>query len=239
MQKTNLPYNFEDMNDIKNNGAIVDMSCINFPTIEANNNPRVSLIYLRNTNFDNIHLDFNHCNYEFKSECLKYFMNGDIIFNVIEYKSTWQKIILAYNNLYANILSILSDEEIAQFITENLDLVKGVDEFLKSLSVYAMMRLDWEDDCIDFSDIKHCEKALFNKNAYYLIEKEFIDYMYMENIVENNQPIIFDEHFVKDNEELFSLLVTETPFITLFYGMTTDKWSDFIDNIVKQNETKE
>ena len=53
------------MNEIKEKGAIVDMSNINYPGINSEDNVRISYIYLRNTNFD-VDLDFSKCEYSFK-----------------------------------------------------------------------------------------------------------------------------------------------------------------------------
>lgn len=230
-----LPYKIEEMNTIKENGAIIDMNDIHFPSIDEKDNPRVSLIYLRNTDFNNVKLDFNNCDYEFKAECLKYFMTGDIIYNIIEYQSTWQRILTNYCCVDVDILSILSPEEIQRFIKENEELVSQVYSFIFSLSYIAMLRLDTEENAIDFSDVKHCNKALFNKNAYSLIVQEFMEFMYAYCYISSS--LWFDEHFVIDNEELFKLVVTETPLPTLMYGITKpDEWAQFIDNMVKECE---
>ena len=58
MIKTGLPYDFETMQQIMQEGAIVDVTNISYPSIPKEDNVKTSLIYLRNTNFDNVHLDF-------------------------------------------------------------------------------------------------------------------------------------------------------------------------------------
>ena len=56
MIQTGLPYTPELMKDISEQGAIVDMSSINFPE-GVENSTRTVFIYLRNTGFKNIVLD--------------------------------------------------------------------------------------------------------------------------------------------------------------------------------------
>ena len=47
-------------------------------------------------------------------------------------------------------------------------------------------------------------------------------------------PIFFDNHFYKDNEELFFKIVKDTPYATLLYGMTRgSEWTDFVDKVAE------
>lgn len=64
MIRTGLPYDFDLMETIEKEGAVVDVSQVSYPNSE--DIERTTLIYLRNTNYDNIILDFSKVDYKTK-----------------------------------------------------------------------------------------------------------------------------------------------------------------------------
>ena len=65
---TGLPYDFSQMTLIAENGAIIDLSNINYPGITQEENIRTTYIYLRNTGYENIDLDFSKNDFDFKEK---------------------------------------------------------------------------------------------------------------------------------------------------------------------------
>lgn len=91
MIKTSLPYKIEEMELIQNNGAIVDMSNLNFVG-SGKASEKTSLVFLKNTGF-NVTLDFSGCSYEDKAEYLKLYLTEDLSVCNHEFSSTWVKIL--------------------------------------------------------------------------------------------------------------------------------------------------
>ena len=66
------------MDDIEKNGAVVDLSKIDFPSIEKEKQSKTALIFLRNTGFDNIRLDMSKCTEVQKFDILDEYMTSGI-----------------------------------------------------------------------------------------------------------------------------------------------------------------
>ena len=225
--RTGLPYKIEEMEQIQANGAEIDMSDINFPV--EGEKTRITFIYLRNTDFNNITFDFSNTSYEDKKDFLISYMTGDITYKIQELIDTWQVIVCNYKNFNYNIKSILTNEEIQKFIEENISLVEEVVRFLESLLIAVISRLEFEDGSIKM-DVEEIEDVSFNKNIYNLITKDFIFAISM--FEPSFKPAMYKSHFYMENDELFDILTKETPYVSLFYGMTTEDWPKFTDMIV-------
>jgi len=232
--RTGLPYKIEEMEKIQNKGAEIDMSNINFPV--EGDKFRITSIYLRNTDFDNIIFDFSTTSYEDKRDFLLFYMTGDITYKIQPLIDTWQVIICYFKNFNYNINSILNIEEIQRFIDENISLVSEIIRFLESLPIAVISRLDLEDGEIKM-DVEEIETVSFNKNIYELITRDFI--LAISMFEPNFEPAMYKSHFYKENDELFDIITKENPYVSLFYGMTTEDWPKFtemIDNTYKNPE---
>ena len=171
MIHTGLPYDMDILGNIDNEGAVVDMSNLNYPGIQKEDNVRVSYIYLRNTAFNNVTLDFSQTSYEFKRDFLLFYINGDIFYEIEPCTNTWIKILGLYNQQDFPIDTIFTQDELYQFIRENLTEIAKLNNIIASLPVYLFLRLNIEDpENFNFNDI---EKLLIEEAT---IEDLFLHY---------------------------------------------------------------
>ena len=227
-----LPYDMDKMNTIKENGVIVDMSNIHYPSIAQEDNVRVTYIYLRNTDFDDVELDFKNTSYDFKKQFVKFYLMGDIEHNIPEMNETWIKILGAYCNQYFEANSILNGHEISQFIEEEKDLVVQVLTFIYSLPLYPISRLDMEKDEAIVDDIQHVQGKPINDNICGIIKDSYFNILFSADI--GITPIFYDDIFTESNNKLFEIITMYTPFTTLLYGMNQPhEWNTFMDGMVE------
>ena len=227
---TGLPYDINLMIErIQNEGAIIDVSQINFPNVTSiDQQVRTTLIYLRNTSFPNTELDFNKVPQEqFESWAIGY-ITSDIHYSVSELNEMWLYI-LGYYLTNQNFSDYMTNETLDQIINNNKALVDQLVDFYNSLLLYVLKRLS-DENIIDFSDVKHESQTLFSANAYNLL--------YLTNFNDlldliDRQPVFFDNLFTDTNNDLFSMIVEHTPYTALLYGMINDqsRFKQLIDQL--------
>ena len=227
---TGLPYDINLMIErIQNEGAIVDVSQINFPNITSiDQQVRTTLIYLRNTNFPNTTLDFSHVAQDQFQYWLKGYITSDITFSVPELNEMWLHV-LGYYLSGTNNCDYITNETLDQFIEDNRQLVDQLIDFYNSLLLYVLKRLT-DENVIDFSDVKHQSEVLFSANAYNLLQ--LTNFSDLTDSIER-EPVFFDKLFTETNNELFELVGEHTPYTALLYGMSqdVDKFKQVIDDI--------
>lgn len=216
---TGLPYDINLMIErIQNEGAIVDVSQINFPnTTSIDQQVRTTLIYLRNTNFPNTTLDFSRVPQDQFQYWLKGYITSDITFSVPELNEMWLYV-LGYYLSGTNYCDYITNETLDQFIEENQQLIDQLIDFYNSLLLYVLKRLT-DENVIDFSDVKHQSEVLFSANAYNLLQLD--NFSDLTDIIER-EPVFFDNLFTETNNELFELIGEHTPYTALLYGMVED-----------------
>lgn len=197
MIETGLPYSTENMSKIYNEGAEVDMSNINFPTNQ--DKYRTTFIYLRNTNFNNITLNFSKCTYEEKEKFLLEYIKTDITVELKLLIYIWQCILT-----YKSCEPYFSEEEAERFIEINKEVIQELRDFYLSVPLYLFYRLDMDNITFDFDSLKSRDFS-YNRNCFFLIQEEFIDYISAQN-PEFKEPIFYKNLFTADNEILFDFL---------------------------------
>lgn len=197
MIETGLPYSTEDMSKIYSDGAKVDMSNINFPTNESKY--RTTFIYLRNTNFNNIELDFSKCNYEDKAKFLIEYIRSDITVELRLFIYTLQCLLT-----YKNCEPYFSEEEAKRFIEEDGKVVlQELKDFYLSLPVYLFTRLELVE--MDMKGLEVRDYTTFGRNTYFLIQNDFIDYLSAQN-PDFTSPVLYPKHFTVENNVLFDFM---------------------------------
>lgn len=196
MLKTGLPYAMEDMSKVYEEGAIVDMNNINFPVVDIDRQIRTSFIYLRNTSFNNVTLDFSKCSYESKAKFLIEYLTCDIVFYNDLLKTSWLNILFNKNFLVNKYNSILTEQETIRFINENKEFIEELETFINSLSLYliSLNKLF----TLDFKDIEQSSFFL-NSNTYSLIEDSNIG-MLISNL--KHTPKFYSKIFTLENNKL-------------------------------------
>ena len=212
--KTGLPYKEEDLSFIQNNGAIVKMEKINFPSINIENQIETSLIYLRNTGFQVIY-DFSQCSFERKSKFLIQYLTLEYELNIPELVSTWLCILNYINDSKITTKpSILSQDEIIKFIKLNQGLILNIFKVILSLPVYLALRLKQSPFQ---NDIKENNSFYLNNNIILLFQFQEFLYLYQNKLsleLEN-----FTKIFTMENNQLFNSINQKLPFGYLLYGL--------------------
>ena len=230
MLKTGLPYNLDEMDTIANNGAIVDMNNINFPGIPEDKKIRTIYIYLRNTGFNNIEMDFSETNYDFKEKFILFYFNGDIEFNNRQIINEWVNILFNYNSVnYSQKANILSSEELKYFIKNNTPIINKVSNVFNSISVmllYRMKKQNWK------KDIKEDNFGIINiKNlANVLSEKSMVN-LYTNMDYNKYDLINYTDIFSEQENDLF-LAMLKSPLFIIMFGLSTTPTSK-LERIIK------
>ena len=239
MIQTGLPYTPELMKDISKQGAIVDMSSINFPE-GVENSTRTVFIYLRNTGFKNIVLDFSKCSYEQKQSYLIEYINTDITNELLILTYTWKQILLCRDANVQVYQSILNEEETKEFVRSFEILINDLVSFYLSTPLFILSRIKGEDDnhtLLNMEGIEITDYIPGNENIYYLIEPEFMNALSLT--YKDNIPVKFySQYFNIENNALFDRL-TQTDFYALINTMATCKPEEFkeiLDEMEKFNE---
>ena len=230
MIHTGLPYDMDILGNIDNEGAIVNMSNLNYPGIQKEDNVRVSYIYLRNTAFNNVTLDFSQTSYEFKRDFLLFYINGDIFYEIESCTNTWIKILGLYNQQDFPIDTIFTQDELYQFIKENITEITKLNNIIASLPVYLFLRLNIEDpENFNFNDIETDDTTTCNDNITFIIKNQFFNFLYES--LNTDTPKIYSNLFTETNNLLFETIMQYTPFGILLYGMNQPDWSKFVDGL--------
>lgn len=231
MIKTGLPYKFEEMQQIQNEGAVVDMSNIEYPSIKKEDNVKTTYIYLRNTGFSNIDLDFSNTSYDFKKEFMEYYIKGlNRDCEIKELSDTLLHLFLTYCNVIHETVGIFTAEEDEIFIKENKQTFQSMLELAMSLPILLFTRLECEDFSLSFDDIEETDETSSERLLLMIIRhKEF-------NLLFSNEydikPKMYKNLFVMDNEELFNATLSFTPFGALLYGIANeDEWKVFSESL--------
>lgn len=234
MIETGLPFDFEDMDKIANEGAVIDMSQTNYPIFNDEDVTRITFIYLRNTNFSNVILDFSKVDYLIKEKYLINYLYGDIEYSIRELSESLVKLLAKYKGMNLNINSILTNEEENKFILNNEKLLNELDIFTYSLPLYSIYRLKTEDFKFDFSDIEK-SSIKFNSNICSLIEHPCWNLFY--ELQPTFMPKFYENMFTDNNNKLFETIMKYTPFSILLYGMSNEKeWKEFATMIKEYKE---
>lgn len=213
-----LPFPVDEMNTVKEQGALVDMSKPQFP---GNMDKfRTTLIYLRNTGFTNIDLNFSSCSTEDKFNYLLAYFNNDINVKNKEFVNTWIDVLLSNTD---DLQGFLTKEEIELFIKENSDLVNEIKRFAVSIPLYIMDRFKHEG-IYSMDEFKPYETDKIKCNINNIIRHpEFI--LIADDTIE---PVFYTKQFTHDNNKLFDAAQSLLYFPVL-NALATDE-----QNICKQ-----
>ena len=225
--QTGLPYNMDMMDEIRLNGAIVDMNDIHFPNIEEDMMTKVSFIFLRNTDYPVIY-DFSKCSYEKKSKYLISYLTDAVYYQFDELVQTWLAILCFSLGIVLENKGIFNEEELKCFVEEHLDFVGELLHLLISLPVYAVSRFENNGEKIDVSDIDINECKLFNDNIVHLLYNSALNIILESDTI--FEPMNYIHYFTETNDKLFDAL-QELPYMALLVGLTEktpSEWEDFL-----------
>lgn len=208
MITTKVPYKPEDMSEIYENGAIVNLADINFPTCKTvEENMHALFVYLRNTGYK-VEFDFTTMVYEEKVALLKEYLHTKIDYNIPILNTTWLSVLYAcMGQKIEGMESILNDLELITMQSAEFEYVKQIWQFLISLPLYVIKRLD-----IPFES--SAEKSDYEPNLvnfYYLLACDEMDDLILKGTNQIGlKPVDYEKVFTVDNTRLFEALSTFT-----------------------------
>lgn len=205
-----LPFDIMELENLKKTECIeIDMSKTEFP--ENINNISTTFVYLRNIGLSNIKLNFSKCDYETKAKYLKEYISTKFEIKQKEFSDTLIKVVCEYYKGIKETIetySFLNTMEIDKFINENLETVKTISNFLVSLPLYQIMRLELEEDTtLDMTGINSVDTEVMGANLYNFLEDniDIVGYVFAVN-PNMDTPNIYTKYFTKDNERLIYVL---------------------------------
>lgn len=216
---TGLPYDVDLMiNRIQNEGAIVDVSKVAFPGVDTiQKQVRTALIYLRNTGFANVSLDFSKVSGDDLEAWLVGYITSDIVVDLPQVNELWLYVIVYYLTKI-NYSDFFDNESFDKIITNQKSLIEQLINFYGSLPIFLIKRLDCQ--YISFDETEVCDNETFGRNAYNILNLENINDLL--SIIDIDHPIDFTNHFVLSNNELFDKVVTRTHYNSVLYGLVND-----------------
>lgn len=205
---TKVPYKPEEMSEIYENGAIVNLTGINFPTCKGiEENMHALFVYLRNTGYK-VEFDFNSMSYEEKVALLKEYLHTKIDYNIPILNTTWLSVLYAcMGQKIEGMESILNDLELITMQSAEFDYIKQIWQFLISLPLYVIKRLD-----ISFES--GAEKTDYEPNLvnfYHLLACNEMDDLIIKGTNKIGlKPVDYEKVFTVENTKLFESLTTFT-----------------------------
>lgn len=210
--------------------VIIDMSDIDYellPTEES------FIVLLRNLDIrpELVDLDFSKCDYSSKAAWLKCYANAEIMVEIKELAEAWAQIIHAMLSQQLSDVkcSLLDDEQLRQFIKENIELCTNVAQLLHdSMEWIALVAANKEKEynanvaCVLSPSILFCCKHIcafdFELHAAFNICK------------------IWPKVFLPENIEPMKFMLQHSKCCTLLYGRHTPEWSAFMELMSKAQQ---
>lgn len=227
MLTTGLPYDLEKMDEIKENGAIVDMNSYKFDAIPDDEQLRTVFIFLRNTGF-NVKLDFSNCDYASKRQYLLEYLYTKMDCKYTEFSHECVNIMYAINLMDPpHKDAIFTDEERIKFINEDKDVVDN----LYDLVISTILFLVSKSKCFDI-DMEHFEEKTtkIKINLVNIMKDDMIGPIVTFS---DREPSFYKDIFNDDNYDLFVAVVTglatESTVLDLMYKFGMDDFKTFVN----------
>lgn len=149
-----LPFDEDQIEQIlENKESVVDMSKVNFDTEDKEKNYIISMIYLRNLNYEGI-LDFSNVSYEDKAHFLYLYITRELKFLVLKQLDlTILKLLISnLDNIKDDleISMILTDEEVIKFKESYNSLLLDMHNFIVSLPLLIVYNI--KDEVVQITD---------------------------------------------------------------------------------------
>lgn len=226
---TGLPYDFSNMDLIRNEGAIVNMNSIAFPNVPEDGQVNVSFIFLRNTDYP-VTYDFSQCSYELKSKYLIEYLTSAVEYKIDDLIQTWSAILCSSIGILLEDTGILTVDELQLFTKENIELIGQLLHLIISMPVYIVSRFKYNDCSINIDDIPVNDSKIFNDNINYILLHPAINILLEDDTV--FEPENYIQYFTNTNDKLFSALQGH-PYMAMLIAMvekSPEEWKDFFND---------
>ena len=223
--RTGVPYNPEDMATIYEEGAVVDLSKINFPTCGTlKENMHALFVYLRNTGYK-VSFDYREMTYEQKVALLKEYLDTNIDYEIPELNRTWLSVLYAcLGERIVGMESILNDLELVTMQSAEFHYIEKIWQFLVSLPLYLIKRLNIDN----FESTAEKTDEEFNLvNFYHVLKEPEIDDLINKG-AGGMPPRDYVKLFTIENTRLFESL-GNCSFATFIHGLVNSEEEEFRD----------
>lgn len=200
--------------DVTSEKISIDMSRSEFD-VPNDKQKRSSFIFLRNAGIKG-ELDFSDCTYDDKEEFLLLYFLEDIDVNADILSTTWLEILSAKDGGGVYLPSILTSDEIQQFLTDHSDLISEIYQLINSLPIYALYCSEKNQNMFNTDD--------FQKTDYNRIKMTNFSKLAMYNpfillVNESSEPLFYEKLFIK-GEFYISKMMSYLPYSNLLDMMT-------------------
>ena len=225
MIRTGIPYKPDDMAEIYENGAEVDLSKVNFPQCkDLKSNMHALFVYLRNTGYK-VTFSYKEMDYDQKVALLKEYLETKIDYDIPELNTTWLAILYAcLGEKIEGLTTILDDLQLITFQSVEFEYVQKIWTFLVSLPLFLIKRLK-----LDNFD-SHAEKTEEEPNLvnfYHVLERPEIDDLINKG-AGDIPPKDYEKVFTVENTRLFEVL-QNCSFVTFMQGIASSTDGEFRD----------
>lgn len=218
MVDTTLPYEMTKLNDIRENGAHVRLVDADFSKYTSEDNTFTTMVYLRNTNFTTVELDFSGVPYDHKEKMMLIYMREDMKIDNHEFSDALYDILFTeVNNTHQTSNVMFTHDEICRFVDNNRDYVNEYLIYVKSLSLYMLTRVKALNDIV-INDIETVDDDVdIGNNILNVIKNTRFDQLSVALSAKEDIPLKFyTKDFTLENNDLFDALRRTT------YGFLID-----------------
>lgn len=215
MIKTGLPYDFTQMEKIREEGALVDMSDINFPGIDKEAQSKTVFIFLRNTGFQNVKLDFANCRFCEKEDILDEYLTTGFDVYLPELVEGAREVLCNAVGVPAKQEFFTVDEAI-KFYFSHKELCDEIIDILASSFLFVIKTTEAFKDA-EVDETGHTKYA--GKNISNLFKMENIDGFLVDLFAKGHKPKYYEDIFTLDNHALYEAVHEFTFLPALLYGL--------------------
>lgn len=230
MTQTALPYKLEQLDEIHAHGAYVKMSENDFSEYNVDDSILTSLVYLRNTGFDNIVLDFSDVSYEDRSRYLMLFLCGDVGISNCTLSDVWSQIFMYCLDNDFELLHdfvFFSRSELETFISENSRQIFDALSLFKSMVIYAIVHANVSG--YSMSELNHTGIVPIGANIVSIVKHPlFISIVCKCYLHDDIKLQYFDKIFDSTDLDLLQAIDTTLLSFGIFLGFSNDVLSDRI-----------
>jgi len=228
--RTGVPYAPEQMAEIYEHGAVVDLSKVNFPTCKTlEENMHALFVYLRNTGYK-VTFDYTNMTYEQKVALLKEYLDTKIDYEIQELSTTWLSVLYAcLGERIDGMVSILNDLELVTMQSAEFTYIEKIWKFLVSVPLFLIKMLDTETS---EDEAEKTDEDFNLVNFYYILKQDEIDDLIVK-AAGDIPPRDYVKIFTEDNKKLFECM-QGCAFTTMLLGLvnsTSDEFKDFLTDV--------
>ena len=218
--KTKIPFDITQLQTIQQNGAIVNISDINFQHINSDKQIDTALIYIQNTKTD-ITFIFNQNSFLQKEQFLIKYITLNYIINSKQFTDTWLTILFHLENKNISFKqNILTHNQILLFLNKNKSLCQSLLNVILSFP-YFYIKVMQKQKCV-YNLPQKDEYTFFNNNIINFLKYQQIIDLFNVNL-ELYKPKDYTKIFNNYNIDLFNAIVNNELFGCIIYGMLNNK----------------